>query len=171
MTYRVATLVEADWEALRGVRLRALAESPSAFGSTFAEEQEFAEQRWRARASGSERARMFIAWLDETAVGIAGLFDEGDGTAQIVSVWVDPQHRGRGVARQLTSAALRFARAQGIACIRLWVTEGNGAARNLYERLGFTPTGNRQPLPSNTSLDEVELELLQRADEVAAPPP
>ncbi len=77
----------------------------------------------------------------------------------MVSVWVDPQHRGHGSAGELTSTALRFAAAQGFACVRLWVTDGNASARTLYERLGFTPTGNRQPLPSDPSLDEPELQL------------
>jgi hypothetical protein len=31
----------------------------------------------------------------------------------------------------------------------------NFHARRLYERCGFTPTGERQPLPSNASLREV----------------
>jgi ribosomal protein S18 acetylase RimI-like enzyme len=160
MTYRVTALSEDDWTALRAIRLQALAESPTAFGSTLAAEQEFTDERWLERASGSAGAQLFVAWLDDAAVGIAGVFDEGDGTAQIVSVWVDPRHRGRGVARQLTSTALRFAATQGFACMRLWVTDGNTSARTLYERFGFAPTGKRQPLPSDPSLDEHELELL-----------
>jgi ribosomal protein S18 acetylase RimI-like enzyme len=162
--YRVVGLAEADWAVLRGIRLQALAESPTAFGSTLAQEQEFSEERWRKRAGGSEGARFFVALMDDAAVGIAGVFDERDGSAQMVSVWVNPQHRGRGVARRLTSAALRFAAAQGFAIIRLWVTDGNAIARNLYERLGFTLTGNRQPLPSDPSLDEHELQLLLSPD-------
>jgi len=31
----------------------------------------------------------------------------------------------------------------------LWVTELNASARRLYERYGFTPSGDRQPLPSD----------------------
>jgi ribosomal protein S18 acetylase RimI-like enzyme len=160
VTYRVVALTEADWRILRTIRLRALAESPSAFGSTLVEEESFGEERWRGRAAGTEGAQLFMAWSGDTAVGIAGVFDEGDGTAQVVSVWVDPVHRGRGVGRALTEAALRFATAQGFARMRLWVTDGNAPARSLYVRLGFTPTGNRQPLPSNPAMEEHELELM-----------
>jgi hypothetical protein len=35
------------------------------------------------------------------------------------------------------------------------LTETNKHARMLYERCGFSPTGKRQPLPSNPNLREV----------------
>jgi RimJ/RimL family protein N-acetyltransferase len=41
--------------------------------------------------------------------------------------------------------------------VRLWVTETNAPARALYERCGFALTGDRQPVPSNPSLDEVAM--------------
>jgi ribosomal protein S18 acetylase RimI-like enzyme len=159
VTYVVRPLVEDDWAALRAVRMDALADSPSAFGSTLAREQAFTEQTWRARARGSATTRLFVAWWAETAAGIAGVYDEGDGSLQLVSVWVSPAHRRRGLARQLTSAALRFAAELGFEVIRLWVTEGNDAALSLYQGFGFTSTGNHQPLPSNPALDEHELAL------------
>lgn len=159
MTYRVRMASEADWAVLRSTRLQALADSPSSFGSTLAREQAFTEELWRERARGTATTRLFLASNGEVAVGIAGVFYEGDGSVQLVSVWVNPDDRGRGVARALTTATLRFAAERGFGIVRLWVTDGNVAARTLYEHLGFTPTGNRQPLPSNPALDEHELEL------------
>jgi len=154
-------IAEDDWLVLREIRLQALADSPSSFGSTLAREQAFTDEPWRERARGSETTRLFLASKDGTALGIAGVFDEGDGSVQLVSVWVTPAHRGRGVARALTTAALRFAAERGFSLVRLWVTDGNAAARALYERFGFTPTGRHQPLPSNSALEEHELELRQ----------
>ncbi len=159
MSYVVRAVSEGDWRVLRRVRLQALADSPTAFGTTFAEASAFAEDRWRERAKGSATSRQFLAWLGGEPVGIAGVFDEGDGSAQVVSVWVRPDHRGKGVARTMTTAAVDFAAAAGFNRILLWVTDGNATARALYERLGFTPTGNRQPLPSEPSLEEHELEF------------
>lgn len=37
--------------------------------------------------------------------------------------------------------------------------DGNPRARSFYERVGFSPTGQRQPLPSAPEIGE---ELLQR---------
>jgi hypothetical protein len=41
--------------------------------------------------------------------------------------------------------------------VRLWVTETNKPARMLYERCGFSPTGERQPLPSKPHLSEIAM--------------
>jgi predicted ABC-type transport system involved in lysophospholipase L1 biosynthesis ATPase subunit/predicted GNAT family acetyltransferase len=147
----IRAVSEDDWRTLRDVRLRALADAPTAFGTTSREAAEFTEERWRERARGSATSRQFLAFSAAEAIGIAGLFDDGGGCAQIVSVWVSPDHRGRGVARALTRAALDFAAAAGLARITLWVTEGNAPARGLYDGLGFRATGRRQPLPSALS--------------------
>lgn len=155
---------------MRSVRLRALADAPTAFGTTLAEARELTDDRWRERARGSATSRLFLARLGEQAVGMAGIFDEGDGSAQVISVWVAAEHRGRGVARALTAAAVDFAAAAGIARIRLWVTDGNAAARGLYEHLGFSPTGRHQPLPSEPSLEEHEMEIRAAPPQGAAPP-
>jgi ribosomal protein S18 acetylase RimI-like enzyme len=37
------------------------------------------------------------------------------------------------------------------------VTESNASARRLYERCGFSATGERQPLPSDPSLAEIRM--------------
>src|ERR1700751_4674610 len=39
----------------------------------------------------------------------------------------------------------------------LWVTVPNAPARRLYERFGFIPTGERQPLPSDPALLEIRM--------------
>ena len=100
---------------------------------------------------------------------MAGLFDEGERSAQLISVWVRPEHRGRGAARALTMAALDLANGAGMARVTLWVTNGNASARGLYEHLGFRPTGNHQPVPSRSSLEEHEMEI-RVAPSVPAPP-
>jgi ribosomal protein S18 acetylase RimI-like enzyme len=41
----------------------------------------------------------------------------------------------------------------------LWVADHNDAARRLYERLGFRPTGESQPLPSNPARSESRMRL------------
>ena len=142
-----------DWELMRDVRLAALAEAPSAFGSTYAREVAFGEPQWRERIS--DRSATFFAYTDpvESPAGLAGVYVE-DGVADLVSMWVRPGFRGRKVGQALVDAAASWARERDFGTLWLWVTDTNDAARRLYERCGFTATGEQAPLPSNPALTE-----------------
>jgi len=151
--------VDADeWELLRDVRLAALREAPYAFGSTYEREAPFTEEQWRGRLAA--RAVNFFAFTGELAdrepAGLAAVF-EGDGPAELVSMWVRPSARGRGVGEALIGASAGWARKRDHDTLYLWVTETNQAARRLYERCGFSSTGDRQPLPSDLSLQEIRM--------------
>ena len=151
----VREIAKDDWEQMRDVRLAALAEAPSAFGSSYAREAAFTEEQWRGRIS--ERSVTFFARVDSAGsapAGLAGVYVE-DGTANLVSMWVRPPARGLGVGKALIEAAAAWAKARGFAALFLWVTEPNTSARRLYEQCGFTPTGERQPLPSDPALTEI----------------
>jgi GNAT superfamily N-acetyltransferase len=149
---RVCRLGPDDWEISRQVRLTALAEAPYAFMSTLAREQRFDEQVWRQRL-GSPAAATFLAWVDGEPAGTAAgkIDDPADeftvpGSWQIVGMWVDPRARGTGVADQLIDHVTSHAREHGATAATLWVTEGNARARAFYQRMGFVPTGARQPV-------------------------
>ena len=49
----------------------------------------------------------------------------------------------------------RRAWAKSIPRVHLWVTATNSTARLLYERCGFWPTAESQPLPSDPELIEI----------------
>jgi len=57
--------------------------------------------------------------------------------ALIADVMVDPAHRRRGLGRSLLVESIHRLRERGETSIVLNVTEGNGSAIRLYERLGF----------------------------------
>ncbi len=150
---RVGPASPADWRIAKDVRLRALAESPSAFGSTFAREARFDDAEWQARvASGT----WFLALSGTRAVGMAAIITQDclPDERHLVGMWVAPEWRGTQVATQLVEAVCDAARAAGANGVVLWVVDGNARARRLYERLGFVGTGQRQPLPSNPAVGE-----------------
>jgi GNAT superfamily N-acetyltransferase len=151
----------ADWEELRDLRLRALADAPDAFASTLAREAAFPEEVWRERAQGGRRSANLIAREDGAAVGMAAIFAApgAPGSVQLVAMWVDPRHRRRGVAMALIEQAVRWADRWQANEVLLWVADHNSAARTLYERAGFRPAGERQPLPSDPTLTESLLRL------------
>jgi ribosomal protein S18 acetylase RimI-like enzyme len=66
---------------------------------------------------------------------------------------------GGGVARALIDRPVRWADQRQACEVVLWVADHNRAAWTLYEQIGFHPTGERQPLPSNPTLTESLLRL------------
>jgi GNAT superfamily N-acetyltransferase len=157
LVVEIREVTPADWEVMREIRLAALREAPYAFGSTYAREASFTQEQWLARLH--DRAATYLAYLPGVAepAGIAGVYIEGDDDAGnrspgVVSMWVRPAARGQKVGEALVEATADWARQRGFGVLHLGVTETNAAARRLYERCGFTLTGERQPLPSDPAL-------------------
>lgn len=145
-----------DWQALREIRLQALRDAPYAFASTHAREAAFADDEWHRRAT---RDGSFLAFLPEVSpAGLGGGYLAAPDTAELIGMYVRPQARGRGVGEAIIEAVAGWAIQQGAAAVHLWVTETNKLARMLYERCGFTVTGERQPLPSNPALGELGMQ-------------
>lgn len=145
-----------DWEAVRAVRLSALADAPYAFASTLAHEADFDSREWRRSVAEGD---WFLAWLGDEPVGIAAGLTKDDlpGERHLVAMWVAAAHRGSTTATRLVEAVCDWARAEGAGAVTLWVADGNPRARRFYERLGFRSTGRRQPLPSAPEVGEEQL--------------
>jgi GNAT superfamily N-acetyltransferase len=124
-----------DWQALRELRLRALADSPDAFLATLAEAEQRSEDEWRDWGSGG------VIFVDDAFDGMAGGFVTGEGDVMLWGMWVSPERRGSGLAEALARAVIEWARAERVPRVVLWVVIGNAPAERFYERLGFTPTG------------------------------
>jgi len=134
-------LTSDDWKAWRALRLAALAEAPDAFGSTLAGWQDAPEERWRDRLS-IPGALDLIALYDGDPAGMATGVPGGDGSVEVISVWVDPAARGAGAGDALLTEIARWATGSGAAVVRLSVRRDNGPAIRLYERAGFVHTGH-----------------------------
>ncbi|MFP8962191.1 GNAT family N-acetyltransferase [Streptomyces nanhaiensis] len=135
-------LTAGDWAGWRELRLAALAEAPYAFGSRLADWQGGGdrEERWRARL-GVPGAH-FAALLEGRPVGqVSGVAEPGGEAAELVSMWVGPDARGRGVGDALVRAVEGWARRAGARKLRLSVMPGNEHAAALYRRHGFEDLG------------------------------
>ena len=135
-----------DWKQLRATRLAALQDAPDAFESTYESSLGIDEEEWRRRAAGNA---VFLAFDGPDPVGMAIGFADGQtrpGSRDLVSMWVAPTVRGRGVAGQLIDAVAEWARADGAQELHLWVVLGNSSARATYDRAGFVATSEQQPV-------------------------
>ena len=163
----IRRITKGDVDVYREVSLRALVDSPSAFGSTYAAEAAMPEANWIERVTSAVAGfgrTMVLAFDGEECVGLAGAFDDDYGAdVQLVSMWVAPSHRGTGVATELVEAVLAWATDEGARNVALWVTHGNDRAQRFYERMGFAVTGDVQPLPSDPCKDELRMMIELRA--------
>ena len=136
-----------DWKRLREIRLRALADAPDAFGSTWASEIHQPEQEWRRRLLKPHRAT-FIASLNTDDVGLAIIARIDEKTAGLYSVWVATEARGLGTGDGLIRKCVAWARKSNFGRIVLDVGDGNTHAIRLYQRHGFERTGTKGALPA-----------------------
>jgi ribosomal protein S18 acetylase RimI-like enzyme len=148
-------------ELFRKIRLEALKTDPLAFGSTYEREAQFSGEEWRRRASleGRDRVGYFVMKNGEPCALVACLREDGDASrARVVSMWVAPAERRRGLASKLLEAVRTWAESQGFATLRLFVTSENHGAIALYRRVGFLETGKCEPYPNNANIVEIEME-------------
>ena len=157
----VQPLSASEWPQLRLARLRALEESPDAFISEYERESRWSEREWLAMF---ESALWVVARSEGRIVGLARSSREVAQPWQrhVESVWVEPFFRRRGITRRLIEGLIEGEGDAGVRELVIWVIEGNDRARRAYERFGFKPTGERQPLPGDGRDEE---RLLLRIDD------
>lgn len=130
----------ADWRIFRELRREALREAPYAFGSTLEEwsGESDTEERWRDRLTAVPLN--VIAELEGKPAGMAsGTYPNSNNAVELISMWVAPFARGRGISDALVEGVVQWAMDRGAQSIVLGVTRVNGRAIALYERQGFKP--------------------------------
>jgi ribosomal protein S18 acetylase RimI-like enzyme len=132
---RVVQLTDSDWRVFAVVRLRALGDAFGEQDAQYRDEASFTATQWRRRLR--EHAQ-FAAFVGEQAVGLIGAQLESAESVYLYSLWLDPEARGRGLARALVVAAVDWARRRGARRVTLRVASDNTVARVVYEGLGFT---------------------------------
>jgi ribosomal protein S18 acetylase RimI-like enzyme len=144
-----------EWRTARTIRLRALEESPRAFASSLGDEVDRPDTWW---IEGMTKLAWFVAEERAHVVGVVAGMPLDDHT-EVISMWVEPDHRGGGVAEELLSAVAEWAGAKGDAGLCLAVASDNERARRFYERAGFSVTGAGQALRSRPEVCTTEMRL------------
>jgi ribosomal-protein-alanine N-acetyltransferase len=94
----------------------------------------------------SSPTRHFVVAVDQaqSIVGYAGVFAPGNAEADILTVGVVPEHRGKGIAKALMALITEWAKAQGTTAMMLEVKVDNSEAIGLYESLGYSKLNIRK---------------------------
>jgi [ribosomal protein S18]-alanine N-acetyltransferase len=82
--------------------------------------------------------------------------------AEILSIAVDANHRGRGLSRNLLLTHLGHLAGRGVRSVFLEVEENNQPARRLYQGAGFAVTGRRERYYRQPSGEQLNALLMRR---------
>ncbi len=144
-----------EWRRWRETRLRMLRDDADFFATRYDDmvrEPDATWREWVAEAAAGEEKTLFVAEDGDAWLGVVGAFVRINSLeVQLISMWVDPDARGRGVARDLIRAVASWTLGRGSARVVLFVQEANTPARQLYERAGFHLTGDRAPASAGRS--------------------
>ena len=151
MVIEAVAVTPDGWRLWRELRLAALTEARGAFGSTLEEWSGAAdtEQRWRARLETVPLNLALTCYGDPVGM-VSATAPDGDRPAELISPWVAPDSRGRGVGDEAIRRVLaRVRRNFPGSNVELSVKTDNDHAVRLYERHGFVDAG-----PSRLGPDE-----------------
>ena len=153
----IRSFLSHEWRTYRDLRLRALADSPDAFGGTFVQEKTRPDTEWSTRlASGvaSHQDLPLLAELGTESIGLAwGRIESSNpDVANLYQMWVAPNYRGLGAGQMLMESVIAWASAANMCSLALNVTCGDSPARRLYVRAGFQAVGEPEPLRPGSEL-------------------
>jgi ribosomal protein S18 acetylase RimI-like enzyme len=142
----VRPLVPSNAAAFQALRLRGLKEAPSAFASSEEEEVNTPQDEVAARLRASNDRAVFGAFEGNLLIGIVGVQREAlrklAHKAFIWGMYVAPENRRQGVARELIVHALIYAQqTMHVLQVNLGVNVLNTPAVRLYQDVGFVQYG------------------------------
>lgn len=131
------------------IRLEALQKNAEAFASSYEEEKDYSADIYIERFQSPKNAFTFGAFDHSELVGVVTLVREEkiklSHRANIVAMYVKPDHRGSGVGKALVTAAIKKAKKMsGVEQVYLAVVTTNDPAKRLYTSMGFEIFGKEK---------------------------
>lgn len=149
MTVRLITLQPDEWEKYREIRIAALTQAPTAFGTSVKKIKSFPPKEWQDRLKKAAEEKdmwIYFAQIGDEIIGMTGARrDSGEAShhvAMIFSVFVKESFRGKGYAKKLLTSILdKLANQPDIIKAKLHVVSTQKEAISLYKRCGFKLVG------------------------------
>jgi len=155
-----------DWRAFKKIRLDALMNNPESFGSSYEEEANKEDKKWKEKFKDTNRI-VFIAFNHKLPIGVALVSYESaerfKHLAHMYSVYIKKEFRGKGISNLLIkSIMLSIKRRKNIKKIKLNVVKQQIQAINLYKKFGFKIIGElkKEMKIKNKYYDEYLMERL-----------
>jgi N-acetylglutamate synthase-like GNAT family acetyltransferase len=104
-------------------------------------------------------ACLWIAEIDGKTIGSIGIVPDSKSEAQLRWFLVHPDHRGRGLGRELLDKALQFSRNRGFKSVFLWTVSDLKIAAHLYQWAGFRKTEEKTHQVWGKTITEERYEL------------
>lgn len=140
-----------DWQYYRYLRLEALQNDPQAFGSSYQDNLQKPDSYWHGRledAVDGKKSWLLFAKENDRLIGMIGAFveDEKD-VAEIISLYVTKNERGKGVSQELMTGILQeIGQNDSIRKAKLVVNVNEIPAVTLYKNFGFQIAGEKNLL-------------------------
>jgi GNAT superfamily N-acetyltransferase len=120
---------------------------PDAYLDGLGQQRAEREAMWRRvlrPAPGTPAGTVWVAERDGRLIGFcstAPAAGEPPDTAELHTIYLEPDAVGTGAGAALLRRALSDLRARGVRTTLLWVLDANARARRFYERGGWRPHG------------------------------
>ena len=143
----IRKLVKNDIDAFFDLRLEALLNAPSNFGSTYEEEKLSKEHYTNILEINSSDNIILGSFINKNLVGCLGVYQEKSfKTKHRCNIWgmyIKSEHRNKGIGKSLIESAIIQAK-NNMECeiINLTVQSNNITAIKLYKSFGFKKWGH-----------------------------
>lgn len=142
---KITRLPSSRWQDYKNFYLESVTDSPQAFLWNLDEINSKRDSEWQDRIKN-----MFFAISDSgQLIGMAGFYCEEKEKlahiANIVRIYVCPEHRGKGIGKRLLLTVIDHIKSKPeIKKLQLEVITSQTAAYNLYKLLGFKKVGEQK---------------------------
>lgn len=168
----IRKLVQNDWEEYKALRLLSLTTDPDVYFSTFDEVSRWNDGNFKSEIYSNPDSVFgyYGCFVDDQLVGYISLsgqyFTKQKHTADVFNLYIHPDFRGQGFAKELIQTLITNAKKMGsVEKLFLSVMSQNEAGISLYTSFGFQTYGiKRHSLKSKERyFDEtvMDLDLLQ----------
>jgi ribosomal protein S18 acetylase RimI-like enzyme len=157
-------LQSSDWDKYKKIRLDALKNDALAFGDSFAQSLNLADDEWKSEFEDNKSFIMVANENDEIFAMVGAYQEDGEKMHHVAYIWgvyVKKEYRGRGLGEKVMRAVLdTLATNTEIIKVDLNVNTAQISAVKLYQKLGFTIAGtlHQELKVQNSYYDEYVME-------------